>query len=190
MIKTLLTVALALAAGCATDVQAHGTVVPPAPVTVDNGQPLTPARHAECATVGPIVYRYLQTGDNQGRPDLDTRYGLLVGVSAPVARGTANEATAECDRNLDAADAERARQQADREWREQEAAKEAAAAARRPISCAEVGGIMVTDKLTGGPYCASPHWQTDGECGSWTGFYADGTVDRRGVDLLPAKCWR
>lgn len=114
---------------------------------------LVAARHTECA-VGDVLMRYLQTGNNQGRPWLDQRFAAYVGVSAPQARALADNYSESCDRVLDDRSAAAAASSAARATsaaRASSAARERAAASQRAAaidayqdrSCAAIGGRRV-----------------------------------------------
>jgi hypothetical protein len=97
---------------------------------------LTPGRHPEYAELGPLVLRYLITGNDEGHPELDDTYADAVGVSVPVARAKANEASAACDGAIDAELPTKTREAQEQREREQWAAGLAQARAY----CTERGG--------------------------------------------------
>jgi hypothetical protein len=190
MIRPILLTALSLVlAGCATTTT---TTTPepapaPAPAPAVTEQDLTAARYPGCAYVGPLVLRYLATGNNEGHPWLDNAYAYYVGVSPPVARATANDATAKCDaaaeqRRLEAqrqaeAEAQRQRDEAERQRR-------AAGLDRARAYCTGHGGTVEGDA-----WCKAPRADADpAQCGQWLALDAD-TGRLRYPDITPAQCW-
>lgn len=70
---------------------------------------IAPARNSQCAEIGPRVARYLVTGNNEGRPELDAHLAETYNhvKSAPsqardgLIRVAANQATTNCDQRAD-----------------------------------------------------------------------------------------
>jgi hypothetical protein len=116
---------------------------------------LTPGRHPEYAELGPLVLRYLITGNDEGHPELDDTYADAVGVSVPVARAKANEASAACDGAIDAELPTKTREAQEQREREQWAAGLAQARAY----CTERGGTIV--QQSGTEWCKAPRADAD-----------------------------
>ena len=173
-LATLAAVALPLLAACA---PAAG------PTVTDEG--LAPARHPECAALGPLVLRYLTNGDNEGHPELDGAYAYAVGVPVPVARAKANEATAACDGAIDTELSTKAREAQEQREREQWAAGLDQARAY----CTGRGGTVMHPEWAPGEWCKAPRAAADPtHCGQWLAL--DPSTGRLLYpDITPEECW-
>jgi hypothetical protein len=97
------------------------------------------AQYPQC-DVGPVILRYLETGDNQGQPQLDLLFADRVGVPAPEARAIASQYIADCDEQL-AADAARAAETTTTAAARASAAEQQeAVTAQEQSGCEDIGG--------------------------------------------------
>jgi hypothetical protein len=190
-----LTVAAAVLVAC-------GSNAPPAPkaatsaIGSDVGS-LVAAQHPECGSVGQEVVRYLESGDNQGRPALDQTFAseraAILGeppdARPALIRSAADGATEKCDQALDAQASQRAAATA--AAAQSAAAAEAAASAaahaqavdeRKRATCQRVGGTWSQGGLLASSCEVSYRSPGDGQAYKYSvDFDANGNV-------IPSSC--
>lgn len=137
------------------------------------GNTLVPAQYPVCDR-GAQILAYLESGNNNGDPELDRVFASYVGVPAPQARALAGQWIEACDKQQIAVEMAEAAAQAEVAASAAEARQEAAVTAERTRSCAAIGGETDHD----GDLCRAPA-ATGEDCRfAWVYFTAEGTIDQ------------
>jgi len=170
--------------GSQTPVTDNAPVVAASPVAEGNipavavdadaeGNTLIPAQYPVCDR-GAQILAYLESGNNNGDPELDTVFASYVGVPAPQARALAGQWIEACDEQQIVVEMAEAAAQAEIAASAAEARQEAAVTAERTRSCAAIGGEADHD----GDLCRAPAAAGEDCRFAWVYFTAEGTIDQ------------
>lgn len=138
-----------LAAGCgvlpASNIELQDVAGAPSEVLAADDDGLVVPRHSQC-NYGPMILRYLETGDNQGHPVLDQNLGAYVHEPLPQARAMADTGVENCDNAVDrqeqAAQQQVAQVEQQREQQAEQARERQAVQTEELTECNIVGGQL------------------------------------------------
>jgi len=141
------------------------------------GNTLIPAQYPVCDQ-GAEILAYLESGNNNGDPELDRVFASYVGVPAPQARALAGQWIEACDEQQIEMEMAEAAAQAEAAASSAEARRESAVTAERTRSCAAIGGEADHD----GDLCRAPAAAGEDCRFAWVYFTAEGTIDQESYD--------
>lgn len=137
------------------------------------GNVLVAAQYPQCDR-GAEILAYLESGNNNGDPELDRVFASYVGVSAPRARALAGEWIEACDTQQVQMQSAEAAAQAEAAASAAQARHEAEVTAERTRSCAAIGG----EADHAGDLCRAPAAAGEDCRFAWLYFTAEGTIDQ------------
>jgi len=137
------------------------------------GNVLVAAQYPQCDQ-GAEILAYLESGNNNGDPELDRVFASYVGVSAPQARALAGQWIEACDTQQVQMEMAEAAAQAEAAASAAEVRREAAVNAERTRSCAAIGG----EADIAGDLCRAPAAAGEDCRFAWIYFTAEGAIDQ------------